>query len=131
LIAFNDNGEETILGTVTSDSSGMFKKSWTPSVAGEYTIVASFDGTESYWPSSAETAVVVTVASAQPTTEPTTSPSASIPPTESPTQTIAPTPTPAVEPDADNPTDTLLIVGAAVVIIAIVGAAAVLLRKRA
>jgi len=37
----------------------MFKKSWNPSAEGEYTIVASFAGTQSYGSSSAETAVVV------------------------------------------------------------------------
>jgi len=131
LTAINDNGEATELGTVTSDTSGMFKKSWTPTVAGEYTIVASFEGTESYWPSYAESAVVVTVAAAEPTTQPTPTPSESVAPTETPEQTATPTPTPVAEPDSNFPTETLLIAGAAAIIIAVVAAAAVLLRKRA
>jgi hypothetical protein len=37
----------------------MFKKAWTPTTEGEYTIKATFDGTESYGNSFATTAVVV------------------------------------------------------------------------
>jgi hypothetical protein len=47
------------LGTVTSDASGMFKLMWEPPVPGEYTIMATFDGSESYWRSYAETAIGV------------------------------------------------------------------------
>jgi hypothetical protein len=63
LTAIDTNGAVTDLGTAISDMSGMFKKMWTPTVAGEYTIVASFDGTKAYFPSYAETALGV----AQPT----------------------------------------------------------------
>lgn len=64
LTAIAADGSSTEIGTVTSDASGLFKKSWTPTTEGEYTIVASFGGTESYGGSFAETAVVVTAAAA-------------------------------------------------------------------
>ncbi len=129
----NPDGTTDHIATVTSDSNGLFYHQWAPPQNGVYKITAEFSGSESYYPSSAVAAVAVDPAAAEPIITPTPpTPSESINPTQSPIQTtIAPTPTPAVEPDADNPTDTLLIVGAAVVIIAIVGAAAVLLRKRA
>jgi len=127
LSAISDNGECIDIGTVTSDSSGMFKKAWTPTVAGEYTIVASFDGSASYWPSNAETAVVVTQAAAS-TPAPTETPT--VAPTETPIATATPTPTPVAEPDNGVPAETLLIAGAAVVIVVAVIAAALVLRKR-
>jgi hypothetical protein len=68
------------IGTLTSDSSGMFKLMWEPPVPGEYTIIATFAGSESYFSSYAETAIGVTEAPspAQPIepepTEPTEAP---------------------------------------------------------
>jgi len=50
------------IGRVTSDASGMFKKMWTPEHEGEYTIIATFAGSDSYWSSYAETAIGVTEA---------------------------------------------------------------------
>jgi outer membrane protein assembly factor BamB len=49
--------------TVTSDSSGIFHFAWTAQNAGEYTVVANFAGTQSYGPSSAETALFINSAS--------------------------------------------------------------------
>jgi hypothetical protein len=43
---------------------GVFKKLWTPPAEGEYTIVATFEGSESYWSSYTETAVGVVSAAA-------------------------------------------------------------------
>jgi hypothetical protein len=59
LDTLDPNGNFIHIDTVTSDSSGMFKKLWTPEVPGEYTVIASFVGSGSYGPSSAETAVGV------------------------------------------------------------------------
>ena len=50
------------IGTTTSDSAGMFKVSWEPPVPGEYTIIATFEGSESYYQSYAETAILVSEA---------------------------------------------------------------------
>jgi outer membrane protein assembly factor BamB len=59
LTAVDPNGNSVDVGTVTSDGYGVFKKMWTPEIEGEYTIVATFDGSESYWTSYAETALGV------------------------------------------------------------------------
>ena len=75
------------LGYVTSDINGFFKMMWTPDATGEYTIVASFDGSNSYWSSSAETAIGIAAAPAG---------SVSPPPTAAPTPSGIVTPTPPV-----------------------------------
>ena len=126
LTAIDPNGNPKDLGTVTSDSSGLFHKLWTPEVPGEYVITASFDGSNSYYPSSATTALGVTEA-----------PSASVPPTTIPTPTgttnpspiITATPTSAPPPNAPTPVALYVGIAAVVVIIAVV-AAALVLRKR-
>jgi hypothetical protein len=66
LDAIDPNNNYIHIGTVTSDSSGMFKKMWTPEVPGEYTVIATFAGSESYYSSYAETAVGVGPAPATP-----------------------------------------------------------------
>jgi hypothetical protein len=53
------NGNYYTVGTTTSDTSGAFKLAFDPQVPGEYTILASFAGSGSYYKSSAETAVYV------------------------------------------------------------------------
>jgi outer membrane protein assembly factor BamB len=65
LSAIAPNGDVIELGTVTSDSGGMFKKMWTPETEGAYTIYATFDGSDSYWGSYAETALGVVEAPSQ------------------------------------------------------------------
>ncbi len=55
LSVLDANGNYRQIGMTTSDGSGMFTFSWTPDVVGAYTVVASFAGSESYYPSSAET----------------------------------------------------------------------------
>jgi hypothetical protein len=62
------NGNFIHIDTVTSDMSGGFKKKFTPEVPGEYTIIATFAGTNSYYSSYAET--YVGVDEAPPTTPP-------------------------------------------------------------
>jgi len=58
--AIDPNGNYIILGTATSDTSGLYSFAWkTPHVPGKYTITATFAGTEGYYGSHAETAVVV------------------------------------------------------------------------
>jgi outer membrane protein assembly factor BamB len=61
--AVDPNGNFVHLGNTTSDSSGLYSIAWTPpNVPGKYIIIASFAGSEAYYPSSAETAAVVTEA---------------------------------------------------------------------
>ena len=57
LIAVDSKGSSYEIGTVTSDSSGLYKLTWTPETEGEYTIYAMFEGSESYWASYATTAL--------------------------------------------------------------------------
>jgi hypothetical protein len=70
------NGNIYNVGTTTSDANGAFKLAFTPQVPGEYTVLASFAGSGSYYGSSAETAVYVDQAAATPT--PTAEPAQSI-----------------------------------------------------
>jgi hypothetical protein len=50
------------IGTTTSDITGAFSLMWKPDIPGKYTLIASFAGSESYWPSSTETSFGVEVA---------------------------------------------------------------------
>jgi len=61
------------VGRTTSDASGMFKLMFTPEVPGEYTVIASFEGSGAYYGSFAETAIGVEEVP-QPTPEPTPTP---------------------------------------------------------
>ena len=128
LTAVDPNGNTQDIGNATSDAMGLYKIMWTPPVPGAYTIVATFAGSDSYYSSSAETALGVSETSAAPST----SPSQTAIPT--PTITVAPTatasPSPAPQPEAGPSTDMYVIAAAAAVIIAAVAAAAVFLRKR-
>ena len=54
------------IGTTTSND-GFFTFNWTPDVQGQYTVYASFTGSESYWPSHALTSFAVDSAAATPT----------------------------------------------------------------
>ncbi len=124
------DGNTEHITTVTSDSNGLFYYLWKPLQAGIYKITASFDGSESYWPSSETTAVGVDIASAEVAPTGTVAPTATIAPTSTPTVTISASPTVAPTPGTGISTETLLIAGAAVVIIIAVIAAALVLRKR-
>jgi outer membrane protein assembly factor BamB len=94
------------VGRATSDANGMFHCAFTPEVPGEYTIIATFAGSGSYYGSFAETAINVE---------------------EAPAATPAPTPTPAPM------TDTYILGSTIGIIIAIVVVGLLLfllLRKR-
>ena len=92
------------VGRTTSDANGFFKLAFIPEVPGEYTIIAKFEGSEGYWPSSAETAINVE---------------------EAPEPTPPPTPTPAPM------TDTYVTgFGIGIIIAIVIGFALLLLRKR-
>jgi hypothetical protein len=78
LETLDPNGNFYEIGTVTSDAAGMYKLIWEPPVPGEYTIIATFEGSDSYYSSYGETAIGVTEAA-------------------SPTQPIEPEPTEAAE----------------------------------
>lgn len=69
----NDNYRE--IGTTTSNTDGFFTFNWTPDITGQYTVYASFAGSESYWPSHAVTSFAVDEAA--PTAAPTQAPAQS------------------------------------------------------
>jgi hypothetical protein len=74
----DSNGNYRNIGTTTSDATGAFSYQWTPDITGKYTVSATFAGSKSYWPSSAETSFAVDPAA--PTASP--YPVSVLPPTE-------------------------------------------------
>jgi hypothetical protein len=93
------------VGRATSDSSGFFSVEFTPEVPGKYTVVASFDGSESYYGSFAKTAISVE---------------------EAPAATPEPTPTPAPMTD----TYVLSIGAGAIIAIIVIGMVIILMLRR-
>jgi hypothetical protein len=121
----NDNVVETI--QTTSDASGVFLTSWTPTTPGTYKIAAVFDGSKSYYASSGETGLAVGNAATVPVVTPTPSET----PVATPTPTMTPTitPSPAVNPKESS--DAILYVGvAAIIVILLIAAIAIILRRR-
>jgi len=58
--AIDPNNNFIHIGTATSDMTGLFSYAWlTPNVPGKYTVLATFVGSDSYWPSFTETAMYV------------------------------------------------------------------------
>jgi hypothetical protein len=47
----DSNGNYRNIGTATSDVSGKFSFTWTPDIPGDFTVIASFPGSESYYAS--------------------------------------------------------------------------------
>ena len=121
------DGQSTVIGTVTTEMSGKFGFSWTPTQQGLYKITATFKGSDSYGSSYDETFVTAgpatPSASPPPTTPPPTTPQ--ITPTPTPSSTVAPTP-----PGGGIPAETIIIAAVAVIIIVAAAAAAVILRRR-
>ena len=89
----------------TSDASGFYSCAFTPEVPGKYTIIASFEGSEGYYGSFAETAINVE---------------------EAPAATPAPSPTPAPMTD----TYVLGIGAAAIIAIVVIGLVIILMLRR-
>jgi hypothetical protein len=55
LSVIDSNGNNRVIGTAKTDSSGTYSLTWTPDIPGDFTVIATFAGSESYWPSNAET----------------------------------------------------------------------------
>jgi hypothetical protein len=68
LHAIDPNGNNIPIGTVTSDLTGVYGLKFTPEVPGTYQIVANFEGSNSYGPSTAQT--YMSVSEASPTASP-------------------------------------------------------------
>jgi hypothetical protein len=97
----NNNAYE--VARTTSDTSGFFRCTFEPEVPGIYTVIATFEGSEGYWPSNAETAINVEEA-----------------------REVAPTPTPVPQ----EPVGTYFTISTALIIVAIAIVAFLLLRRR-
>jgi hypothetical protein len=65
------NANTREIGTITTKD-GFFTLNWKPDIPGQYTVYASFAGSESYWPSNAMTSFAVDPAA--PTVTPTAIP---------------------------------------------------------
>jgi hypothetical protein len=103
--AVDPNNNFVHIGTATTDGFGLLSYAWkTPDVPGKYTVIATFQGSESYYASYSETAMVVSEAPAPP----------------------APTPTPLVLPPYEN----YIIAAVVVLLIAIAIVGILLLRKK-
>jgi hypothetical protein len=100
------NGNYRTIGTTTSTPGGSFGFTWTPDISGDYVLYATFAGSNSYWPTTAETSFYA-----------------------ADTPTVAPTPVAAQPVDS---TMTIIGVGVAIIIvIAIIGAILLMaIRKR-
>jgi hypothetical protein len=66
------------IGTATTDATGAFNLVWKPDIPGKYTVIATFEGTNGYWPSSATTAFDVM----DPIVTPAPQPQTALPPLE-------------------------------------------------
>jgi outer membrane protein assembly factor BamB len=102
------NGNYREIGTTTSDADGFFAFNWKPDIEGQYTVYASFGGSESYWPSHAVTAFAVDPAAATP----------------------APTATPQTDIATNASLMTTMAIGVIAIIVAIAIVGLLLLRKR-
>ncbi len=127
LTTIDPNGNNVDIATVNSDMSGMFYCKWKPELEGAYKIIATFEGSESYWSSYSETALGIDAAPSPVSTQ--TAPPASTPPpaTSAPPTTTPPT---AVPNPTENTLTMVYVAVAAVVVIVVIIAAALLLRRR-
>jgi hypothetical protein len=53
------NGNYRVIGTATTTISGTYSLSWTPDIAGDYQVTATFAGTNAYYPSYSQNAFAV------------------------------------------------------------------------
>jgi hypothetical protein len=97
------NGNFRSIGTATSDMSGVYSFVWQPDIPGQYTVIATFAGSESYGSSYAQTSFYCEE---------------------------APQPTPPPEPTPAPMTDTYLAGSTIAIIAAIAIAVFLLLRKK-
>ena len=72
----DSNGNYRNIGTATTDATGMYSLAWTPDIPGNYTVTATFHGTNGYFASWATSSF--TVQESKPTAAPTAAPPASM-----------------------------------------------------
>jgi hypothetical protein len=66
LSVVDSNGNYRTIGTTTSDANGFFSYNWKPDIPGKYTVYASFEGSNAYYPSHAVSAFSVDSAASTP-----------------------------------------------------------------
>ena len=71
LDVLDSNGNYRPIGTTTTNTNGFYSFNWTPDIEGTYTVYATFEGSQSYYPSQAVTAFAINEAPTQPTDQPT------------------------------------------------------------
>ncbi|NLF89155.1 PQQ-binding-like beta-propeller repeat protein, partial [Candidatus Bathyarchaeota archaeon] len=69
------NGNYRVIGTATTTKSGTYSLSWTPDIAGDYQVTATFAGTNAYYPSYSQNAFAVDEPTATAAPQATASPS--------------------------------------------------------
>jgi hypothetical protein len=119
LSAIDPNGNYQDIGTATSDIHGAFGKSWVPPVPGDYYILAEFEGSKSYGPSSSATYFTV---------DEVPSPAQPIEPEPTEPEPTEPEPTEPAEAPLFTTTDLAII--AAVVIAIVIGAVSIYMLRR-
>ena len=74
IAVLDSNGNHYPIGTATTDASGSYSLTWAPTISGNFTVYATFAGTNGYWPSSAEAHFYASppAATAAPTASPVT-----------------------------------------------------------
>lgn len=71
----DSNGNYRSIGTTTTDATGKYSLVWTPDISGTYQVVATFAGTNGYWPASSTAAFNVMAEHPTATPAPTQAPS--------------------------------------------------------
>jgi outer membrane protein assembly factor BamB len=71
---FDSNNNYRNIGTAATDANGAFSLMWKPDIPGKYTVIATFEGTNSYYGSHEETSFGVDEAVSTATPEPTKAP---------------------------------------------------------
>jgi outer membrane protein assembly factor BamB len=67
----DSNGNYRTIGTATSNNLGTYSYTWTPDISGDYTVYASFEGSDSYYGSNAAAAFHASEPAATPMPQPT------------------------------------------------------------
>jgi hypothetical protein len=127
LTIYDPNGNSHDVAT-TSDAMGTYGAAWTPPIEGLYQIIATFQGSESYFDSTATTYFLVGAAAAAPS--PTIAPATPTPPVTTATPTQSTSPSIAPSPPGAPIGAEFYVAIAAVVIIVVIAAIALALRRR-
>ena len=106
LTAVDPNNNTITIGTTTTNGAGNYAYKFVPNTTGIYTIIATFAGTNSYWPSTAQTSLLITAAAAATSTSTTTTTSSGV------------------------STNTVVISVIAIIIVIIIASAAIILLQR-